>query len=61
MFDERFASGIPSLVDCESLTIIGDVFFEKNVKTKGNVVINNRSGSQAVIKEDTLIEGDLDL
>ncbi len=60
MFDKRFANGIPSLVDCESLTIIGDVFFEANVKIKGNVVINNSGGSQAVIKEGTVVEGDIE-
>ena len=61
MFNKRFANGVPSLVDCESLTIIGDVFFEANVKIKGNVVINNRSESQAVIEEGTVIEGDINL
>jgi len=59
MFDKRFATGIPSLVDCESLTVIGDIFFEGNIKIKGNVVINNRSGSRAVIKEGTVIKGDI--
>ena len=59
MFNKRYANGIPSLVDCESLKIIGDVFFERNVKIKGNVIINNRSGSQAVIKEGTIIEEDI--
>lgn len=61
MFNKRFASGIPSLVDCESLTIIGDVFFEANVRIKGSVIINNRGGSQAVIKEGTVIEGDINI
>jgi UTP--glucose-1-phosphate uridylyltransferase len=56
MFNKRFANGIPSLIDCNSLKIIGDVFFEGNVKIKGNVVINNRSGFQAVIKEGMVIE-----
>ncbi len=60
MFNKRFANGIPSLVDCESLKIIGDVFFERNVKIKGNVVINNRSGSQAVIKKGMVIERDIE-
>ena len=59
MFNKRFANGIPSLIDCNSLKIIGDVFFEGNVKIKGNVIINNRSGSQAVIKEGMVIEGDI--
>ncbi|MBC2695187.1 MAG: UTP--glucose-1-phosphate uridylyltransferase [Desulfobacteraceae bacterium] len=59
MFNKRFANGIPSLVNCESLTISGDVFFENNVKINGNVVINNRSGSHAVIKEGAVIEEDI--
>ena len=58
MFNKRFANGAPSLVDCESLTIIGDVLFEENVKIKGNVVINNSDKFQAVIKKGTVIEED---
>ena len=61
MFNKRFANGIPSLIDCNSLKIIGDVFFEANVKIKGNVVINNRSGSQAVIKEGMVVEKHIEL
>jgi len=60
MFNKRFANGIPSLIDCKSLKIIGDVFFEGNVKIKGNIVITNRSGSQGVIKEGMIIERDLE-
>ena len=60
LFNKRFANGIPSLINCKSLKIIGDVFFEANVKIKGSVIINNRSGSQAVIKEGTVIERNFD-
>ncbi len=56
MFNARFANGIPSLIDCESLKIIGDVLFEKDIKIKGNVVINNSGKSQVVIKNGTAIE-----
>ena len=56
MFNKRFANGIPSLIDCESLKIIGDVLFEGNVKIKGNIVINNIDKPQAVIKEGAVIE-----
>jgi UTP--glucose-1-phosphate uridylyltransferase len=59
LFDERFAEGIPSLIDCESLTIDGDVRFEKNVTIKGEVVIKNISKSQAVIKERSVIDKDV--
>ena len=59
LFDERFAEGIPSLIDCESLTIDGDVRFEKNVTIKGEVVIKNSGKSQAVIKEGMVVNEDL--
>ena len=59
--DERFANGIPSLVDCDSLMIEGDVLFEKDVKIKGEVKIKNTKQFQAVIKEGTVIDQDLDL
>jgi len=36
-------------------------FFEANVKIKGSVVINNRSGSQTVIKEGMVIEKDINI
>lgn len=61
LFDERFAEGIPSLIDCESLTIDGDVRFEKNVTIKGEVVIKNIGKSQAVIKEGSVIDKDVTL
>jgi UTP--glucose-1-phosphate uridylyltransferase len=58
-FDQRFADGVPSLVDCYSLTIEGDVLFEKDVKIKGSVTIKNTQPFQAVIKEGTVINRDL--
>jgi len=57
--DERFAFGVPSLVDCDSLTIEGDVGFEKDVAIKGSVCIKNRQKSRAIIKEGTIIDQDL--
>jgi len=57
--DERFANGVPSLVDCDSLTIEGDVKFEKDVIIKGSVVIKNTQQSQAVVKDGTIIDVDL--
>jgi UTP--glucose-1-phosphate uridylyltransferase len=59
--DKRFANGIPSLVDCDSLTIEGDVLFEKDVKIKGEVKIKNTKKFQVVIKEGTVIDQDLNL
>jgi len=61
LLEERFKDGVPSLVDCESLTIEGDVFFQKNVTVKGEVKIKNSKNSHADIKEGTVIKGDLTL
>ena len=59
LFDERFSKDVPSLLNCESLTIRGDVRFENNVAIKGRVVITNKGKTQTVIKEGTVIEKDL--
>ncbi len=61
LLEERFKDGVPSLVDCKSLTITGDVFFQKNVTVKGEVKIKNRKNSRADIMEGSVIEGDLAL
>jgi len=58
-FDQRFAGGVPSLVDCYSLTIEGDVSFEKDVKIKGLVTIKNTQPFQSIIKKGTVIDQDL--
>jgi len=57
--DERFGDGIPSLVDCDSLTIEGDVGFEKDVTIKDSVCIKNRQKSRVIIKAGTIIDQDL--
>ncbi len=59
--DERFGDGIPSLVDCDFLTIEGDVLFEKDVRIIGEVKIKNKKQFQDVIKEGTIIDQDTDL
>ena len=59
--DERFVNGIPSLVDCDSLKIEGDVLFEKDVIIKGEVKIKNTKQHQAVIKKGTVIDRNLNL
>ena len=57
--DERFNQGPPSLVDCDSLTVEGDVQFEKDVVIKGSVTIKNHNPTQAVIPDGTVIDQDL--
>ena len=58
LFDERFSRGVPSLVDCESLTVTGDVGFGSGIALKGHVTISNSDPYQKVIPDNTLIEGD---
>lgn len=57
--EKRFRNGIPSLVDCDALTIEGDVLFEKDVRIRGSVAIKNTQPLQAVIREGTVIDQDL--
>jgi UTP--glucose-1-phosphate uridylyltransferase len=59
LFDQRFKDGIPSLRECESLKIRGDVRFEEGVTVKGRVVIENKQPSQAVVKNGTIIDSNM--
>jgi UTP--glucose-1-phosphate uridylyltransferase len=56
LFNARFKNGVPSLVDCESLTIEGDVFFEANVTLKGNVIIVNRNPHREILRAGSVID-----
>jgi UTP--glucose-1-phosphate uridylyltransferase len=58
-FDARFGSGVPSLLDCEQLTIEGDVRFERDVTIAGRVLIKNSGTLQAVVEKGTVVEKDL--
>jgi len=57
--DVRFAAGAPSLVDCTSLTVNGDVRFEAGVTLRGAVTISNPGPGQALVRAGTLIQGDI--
>jgi UTP--glucose-1-phosphate uridylyltransferase len=59
LLEERFKQGLPSLVDCESLNIAGDVYFEGNIIIKGKVLIKNTLKSPAVIKKGTVVDGNV--
>ena len=50
MVDGLEALGIPSLIDCRSLTIHGPVHFERGAIIKGDVIIENKSGSTNTVK-----------
>ncbi len=61
-FEERFPFGPPSLIDCESLVVQGDVLFEKNIVCKGKVQIKNKTNEQqrlssgSIITEEVILE-----
>ncbi len=55
-FQDRFPEGVPSLVNCTSLTVRGDVLFKAGVACQGNVVVENRTPRQVVVGPDDLAE-----
>jgi len=57
-FDQRFPAGPPSLVDCESLTVEGDVVFGAGVAVSGNVTLRNRSGNPVTVEPGTTLDRD---
>ena len=59
LLEERFKEGLPSLVNCESLNIEGDIYFESDITIKDSVSIKNSHDSPAVIKKGTTIDKDI--
>ena len=53
-FQERFPDGVPSLLDCEELVVKGDVLFRGHVACRGEILVENRTGIQAVVRADDL-------
>jgi UTP--glucose-1-phosphate uridylyltransferase len=60
-FGKRFPYGPPSLLNCESLTVRGDVFFGNQIALKGNVVIRNSGSMPVTVPDATVIEGEISL
>lgn len=56
---ERFPQGPPSLIECEHLSIIGDVRFGKDIRLKGSVFIVNESDDQEEIEDGWALSGEL--
>lgn len=53
----RFQYGAPSLLECSSLTIRGDIAFGADVVCRGEVVLDNRGAHQVVVPDGTVLEG----
>ncbi len=58
-FDQRFASGIPSMIKCERLTVSGDFSFGKDVVVQDSVFLRNDSSEQRVVPDGAILTGDL--
>ncbi|MCA1742695.1 MAG: UTP--glucose-1-phosphate uridylyltransferase, partial [Desulfovibrionales bacterium] len=56
-FEKRFPDGAPSLIDCDYLEIKGDILFGKNVKINKSTVLNNTTGKQVKIEDNSVLEG----
>lgn len=57
-FEVRFPDGVPSLKNCTSLVIKGDVLFENNISLNGQVKIINRTSEQVKLHTGTIIDGE---
>lgn len=55
-FEKRFAE-MPSLLNCESLTVKGDFFFEDKVYIHDHVTLINTTGKQVVLKNGSILKG----
>ena len=58
---ERFPQGIPSLVKCDSLKVVGDVVFGREVRLEGEVTITNDSPQVRYVADCQVIRGDVHL
>lgn len=60
-FNQRFKKGAPSLIDCESFRVDGNVFFEEEVTIRGHVSISNPSATPAVVKKGSVIDRNISI
>jgi UTP--glucose-1-phosphate uridylyltransferase len=52
----RVADGVPSLLNCESLTVKGDFRFGRNVTVTGNVTLNADGPGQKLIPDNSVLK-----
>jgi UTP--glucose-1-phosphate uridylyltransferase len=58
-FEARFPEGVPSMIDAQTLTVDGDVLFEKDVEVHGEARVVNGLGRQATVEAGKRLEGDI--
>jgi len=56
-FEARFAAGAPSLVECASLDVVGDVAFGAGVVVRGAVRVENPSVEQLRVNDGAVLSG----
>ena len=56
-FDARFPAGAPSLVDCDRLSVEGDVAFGRDVVARGTVTVSSDGDGQRRIDDGAVLEG----
>jgi len=56
--EARFPYSAPSLVNCERLTVKGDIKFGKNITLMGRVELINQNNEQIELDDGTVIESD---
>jgi UTP--glucose-1-phosphate uridylyltransferase len=56
-FEERFAQGPPSLVECDRFTVRGDVEFGRDVVARGRVEIDRAGEGRTRIEDGAVLEG----
>ncbi|MEZ4516928.1 MAG: UTP--glucose-1-phosphate uridylyltransferase [Chloroflexota bacterium] len=54
--DERFASGAPSLIDCDRLRVTGDFTFGESVIVRGEVLLENPGADQQLVPSRAVLE-----
>jgi UTP--glucose-1-phosphate uridylyltransferase len=52
-FDARFPTGVPSLLDCDRLSIDGDVRFGPDVVLRGSIALKHTGSAQLVVPPGT--------
>jgi len=58
---KRFPHGAPSLAECESLKITGDVHFGKNITVTGQALITNTQSNPVFIPDGSKLTGNISI
>ena len=56
-FEQRFAGGPPSLLQCRSLTVRGDVRFGRGVEVRGDVTVEQAGDHPLLVPDGASLEG----